>query len=189
MRRQHAEDNRHVGIQRRLSDPATGLRTNVIEMWRIAANDRPETNHHIELLRPRHCPCHQGNLERPRHPHHLDVVGLDPVFGQPLNAGTQQLTRDELVELRDDNAKPQSRRIMRAFSQLHSSLLLPSPWDIDTQTDGWDSPYCAHRTSTASSCAFCEHRDCPNHPFHTFFRMCPILFFFVRKYFTFAARG
>ena len=24
---------------------------------------------------------------------------------------------------------------------------------------------------------------------YTFFRMCPILFFFVRKYFTFAARG
>jgi hypothetical protein len=102
MRRQYTEDDRHVGIQRRLPYAATRLCANVIEMRRVAANDRPETNHCIEPVRSRHCPRRQGNLERSRHPHHLDVVGLDPMFGQPRNAGIQQLTRDEPVELRDD---------------------------------------------------------------------------------------
>ena len=54
----------------------------------------------------RHCPRHQGNFERPRHPHHLDVVVLDPVLRQPFNAGIKQLARHELVEFRDDNPKP-----------------------------------------------------------------------------------
>ncbi len=34
-----------------------------------------------------------------------------------------------------------------------------------------------------------EQETDPTDPSHTFFRMCPILFFLVRKYFTFAARG
>jgi hypothetical protein len=34
------------------------------------------------------------------------------VFGQPLNAGTQQFAGDEFVELRNDNSKPQTRRIV-----------------------------------------------------------------------------
>src|ERR1700675_3675630 len=146
MRRQHAEDDRHVGIQRRLPNPAAGLRTDVIEMWRVATNDRPETNHHIELLRPRHRPRHQGQLERPWHPHHFDVVGLDPVFGQPLNAGTQQLTRDELVELRDDYPKPQSRRIVRAFSQLHVlTVTFRSAITLSSGCSKWSSSEAAAR--------------------------------------------
>ena len=191
MRRQHAEDDRHVGIQRRLPDATARFGADVIEMRRVAANDRPETNHRIEPLRPGHRPRHQGNLERPRHPHHFNVVVFDPVFGQPLNAGTQQLARDKLVELRDDNPKPQPRRILRPFSQFHSSLFLPSPSTlILRRVVGVACPHCAHRTSTASSCAFCEHRGlAPTIPSHTFLRMCPILFFFVRRYLTFAARG
>src|SRR5688572_21662290 len=65
----------------------------------------PETDYRIKPPRPCHRPCHQGNFERPRHPYDLDVFVLHPVFGQPLNAGTQQLTRRELIEFRDDNPK------------------------------------------------------------------------------------
>ena len=43
-------------------------------------------------------------------------------------------------------------------------FLSPPQWPWTQRVCGWDAPSCAHRTSTVSSCAFCEHRGSHSWP-------------------------
>ena len=77
---------RHTGLQRRLPDPPAGFIADVVEVRRVPANHRAETNHGVEPSGRGQRLRDQRNLERARHPHHFDILILHPVFHQTVEA-------------------------------------------------------------------------------------------------------
>ena len=80
-----------------------------------------------------------------------------------------------------DTLAPVSRHALREYFQI--LYLALGEWPRLPSTARIERPP-LHREGFAS-----KEGRAGRSPSHTFFRMCPILFFFVRKYFRFAARG
>ena len=70
---------------------------NIIEMWRIAADHRAETNQRVEFAAGRHFVSNDGNFECPGNAHHRQISSAPPWLLKPSNAPSSKFSVMKLL--------------------------------------------------------------------------------------------
>ena len=90
---EHLEDDRHAGVARDLRDAARGLVRDEVEVRGLAADHGAEADDRVVAAARRQAPRHERDLERARHPRHVDGVLGDAVRGEPRQRALGELAR------------------------------------------------------------------------------------------------
>src|SRR5581483_4301489 len=96
--REHAERDRYAGLRADLRRTARAFARDIFEMRRVAANDGAERDQCVVFAAVRERLERDGDLERARHAHHLDVAPRGPVTRQRVQRAGEKLLAHQFVE-------------------------------------------------------------------------------------------
>jgi len=109
----------------------------------------PQTNHRMKLARLGHRFSQQGNLECPRHPHHLDISALTFLFRQFRNRRNSVAARHGPIELCQRRIPTRIPPFRETLSAVQSLCFFPP---AHSQTgEGQPALNCARRLPRYSS--------------------------------------
>ena len=95
--------------------PGRALAGHEVEVRCVAADDRAEADHGVELPDSASCLRHERDLERARDPVHRDRVGLDAVLGELVLRAVEQRLGDVVVEPPGDDRETHAGGVELAF--------------------------------------------------------------------------
>src|ERR1700734_4015335 len=104
---QYAEADGHARFERDARESGSTLAGDIIEMRRLAANDRTEGDQGLVAPRLRQLARDDRNVEGARHAYDLDLLLRRPVALQRIHRTAYQRLDDEIVESRHDQGEAQ----------------------------------------------------------------------------------
>src|SRR6266851_7950214 len=113
--RQHTENNRQAAVHLRELQSARRLRTNIIVVSRFAAQHASDSDERIVL--PCRCQffCRQGQFERSRNMHDINIFVARPRPFQYVHSRREKPLGNKTIEPAHYNAKPQTRGAQTAI--------------------------------------------------------------------------
>ena len=128
LEREHAEGDRHAGLERGELEARRGLAGDEVEVRRVAADHAAERDDAGVAARLRERHRRERQLERPRHRHDRDRVARDPGLLELRERAVEQPGRDGAVEAADDDpdraARPLRLALEDAVAVRHGELAL-----------------------------------------------------------------
>src|ERR1044072_7513558 len=112
---ENAEADGNFVIAHRGADAAGHRIADVIEMRRVAANHRAQTDKAVIFSTAGQTVGDQRNFESAWNPHHRDVLVIAAVAFQAVHGAIEEFLRDEMIVAAHDDADLQTPRIFLAF--------------------------------------------------------------------------